>query len=353
MSLRTALLNCLTALACIAMLLAYVHKYMRYQIVGNDNAVFVLDRQTTLMHRCDKDHCQLITPQGTTIETMRQLAGIPSPQDLIQLQNKQKEQQNCRCEAPKEDLFPSIKMQVTSFQTIDTPTLSPQKLQQQQKDMAQKINMPVMMEPKNPQQPFPTSDISLMQTGGTGASTPLSGPLKDNNSNASNSIPNMPSSTGMYGSNSSPTLSTPSTDTLYGSSSSTPTSSSGGMYGNTTQATPSSPSGGGMYGSSATAPMASSSDQSTAASGGMYGSPQTTLSSSSGDMYGSSTTALAASSSDQSAASGMYGSSTPTFSSGQAAAGGMNSNNPYLSSANISAPSTTQDMNSSPYSSNI
>jgi hypothetical protein len=232
MSLRTTLLNCLTALACVAMLLAYVHKYIRYQIVGNDNAVFVLDRQTTLMHRCDKDHCQLITPQGTTIETMRELAGIPSPQDLIQLQDKQREQQNCRCETPKDALFPSIKMQVTSFQTIEPQLLSPQKLQERQKEMSQKIKMPVMVEPKNPQQPFPTSDLSLMQTGGS--RTPLSGPSKESNNPSSGQ-----SASGVYG----VSLGSSPSNASYGSSvpSLSPSSdqSASGMYGASSGSLPS------------------------------------------------------------------------------------------------------------------
>lgn len=226
MSLRTTLLNCLTALACIALLLVYAHKYMRYQIVGNDSAVFVLDRQTTLMHHCDKDHCQLITPQGTTIETMRQLAGIPSPQNLIQLQNKKKEQQSCCCDTPKEDLFPNVKMQITSFQTIEQQVLSSQKLQQQQKDMAEKINMPVMMEPKNPQQPFP-SDVSFIQTGGYRPNTSLQSEI------SKEQTPSNGSGSSTY-SNSIPSSGTSSMNSIYGNnSSSSNISSTPGIYGDT------------------------------------------------------------------------------------------------------------------------
>ena len=83
MPLRSTLLACITALACVALAIAYVHKTMRYELVGNENGVFVLDRQTTLLHHCDKQKCNVVTPEGVSVEALKLVAGGPKAAEAV------------------------------------------------------------------------------------------------------------------------------------------------------------------------------------------------------------------------------------------------------------------------------
>ena len=311
MSLRTTLLSCLTAFACVAMILVYVHKYLRYQIIGNDKAVFVLDRQTTLMHHCNKQNCQLITPQGTNIEQMRQLAGIPTAQQVMQ-QQKKKQIEKCRCEAEQKDnLFPQVKLNVSSFQSLEPQIMSPKALQQRQKNMAQQINMPVMMQKQQPQQPFPSSDMSaqVIKTGGA----PKQQQKQNNNSSSNDSSGNS------YGSSDQSASSDSSGDSYGSDNQSASGDSSGDSYGSNNQSA-SGDSSGDSYGSDN---QSASGDS----SGDSYGSDnQSASGDSSGDSYGSNNQSASGDSSGDS-----YGSNNQS-------ASGDSSGDSYGSTQTTSAP---------------
>lgn len=226
MSFRTTLLSCLTALACVAMVLVYAHRYLRYQVVGGNNAVFVLDRQTTLMHHCDQQHCQIITPQGTNLDAMRQLAGIPTAQEVIK-KPQVIAPQTCRCENEKVETLP-ISMKVSSFQTLEPQILSPERIRYQQKLDAQKVNMPVMMELQNPQRPFP-SDNFMGNNNTSSMNNNSAGISAMNNGMMNNASIQVNSNMDPYGSMSPSAIpvggsSMPSADP-YGNSSSMPTAS--------------------------------------------------------------------------------------------------------------------------------
>ena len=115
MSIRSTLLTCTTALACIAVLMAYVHKNTRYDMVSGQDGVYVLDRQTTLMHHCDKKKCKLLSPEGSSVEAMRALSGAPSV-------NLVRQKPPVTCVVPEKK--PEINYQnvnVSSFQSIVQP----------------------------------------------------------------------------------------------------------------------------------------------------------------------------------------------------------------------------------------
>lgn len=88
MSIRSTILACLTSLACIAMIIAYVSNRERYTLVNNQNALFVFDKKTATLNYCNEKNCQLITPQGTTIEAMRTMAGMPAQNSIITAQQQ-------------------------------------------------------------------------------------------------------------------------------------------------------------------------------------------------------------------------------------------------------------------------
>lgn len=165
MSLRSTLLGCFTALTCVAAVLAYSNQFLRYSLVGNENGVFVLDRNTTLLHHCDKDSCKLITPQGTTIEMMRQMSGIPNPQDVLS-------QSTCgKCTTS----IAAPKLSVTSFQSLtpESKPSSPDMIAKQQESIAKDVGMSVMAKPVSAVNPFPSdTNMSSASPSATSPSQP-------------------------------------------------------------------------------------------------------------------------------------------------------------------------------------
>ncbi|MBP9752599.1 MAG: hypothetical protein KBD31_02160 [Proteobacteria bacterium] len=242
LTLRTAILACLTAVTCVAMLLAYAHKFLRYDVVGNENGVFVLDRQTTLLHHCDKQNCTLITPKGTTIDSMRKLAGIPSPDEVVKKVSDQNTK-SCNCQNISEQLFPKPKMQLTSFEKVEPemPAMTPDMIKQNQEKSAKDLGMSSMMTPNQaPTNPFPqNSDNNSSAGGGDGrnsssssgsssypggdsssSSSAQSTPVSDSSSSSSSGSSSYP------GGDSSSSSSAQSTPVSYPSSSSSSGSSS-------------------------------------------------------------------------------------------------------------------------------
>jgi hypothetical protein len=303
-SFRTALLSCLTAVTCVAMLLAYVHTYMRYEIVGNENAVFVLDRQTTLMHRCDKDHCTLITPQGTTIESMRRLAGILSPDEIIKKENQNLQKCNCQSDDKKEILKPKI--EITSFQTLDSQAqsmLRPDQIKSSQSSVAKDLGMSPMATPTSSVNPFSNNSMSRDQ--GNTQNTMNNGSFNISPQNVSYQPSSDQGSSSMYGSVSSndmggssfngPSAPSPSGDmgssSFNGPSPSSPSSDSSNNNGGPSPASgPSAPSPSGDMGSSSfngPSPSSPSSDSSNN-NGGASPSSGPSAPSPSGDMGSSS-----------------------------------------------------------------
>lgn len=147
MSIRSTLLACITALACIAILIAYVHKNTRYEMVSGQEGVYVLDRQTTLMHHCDKKKCKLLSPEGSSVEAMRALSGAPSV-------NLVRKKQPATCVVPEKKVEKNYNnVNISSFQSIAQPMPSMNELKGNSADalgMAQ-VNQQV----QKPQNPFP------------------------------------------------------------------------------------------------------------------------------------------------------------------------------------------------------
>jgi hypothetical protein len=181
MSIRSTLLACMTILACIALLIAYVHKNTRYEMVGGQNGIYLFDRQTTLIHHCDQEKCKLLSPDGSSVEAMRALAGIPSV-DLIRKEQAQ------TCIAPEkkpEQNYANIN--ISSLQSITDPMPSMTEL---------KANSPntlgmgtVNQQVQKPQNPFPEQNngVPAPQTapqqadeGSSSAENTQSAPLGNN-----------------------------------------------------------------------------------------------------------------------------------------------------------------------------
>lgn len=169
MSLRSTIISCLTAVTCVSGILAYTHKYFRYSMVGNENSVFILDRQTTLIQHCNKDHCSLVTPQGVTVDMLRQMAGVPNPSDAL----SSPPQQACQCpqqSAPTKDPLLASQPQITSFQMVDPLANKADNAQLQQKSAAD-IGMKQIAQPMAPNNPFPSVTPTSSSTS-TDQSTP-------------------------------------------------------------------------------------------------------------------------------------------------------------------------------------
>ena len=191
MSIRSTLLACMTTLACIALLIAYVHKNTRYEMVGGQNGIYLLDRQTTLIHHCNQEKCTLLSPEGSSVEAMRALAGMPSV-DLV------------RKEPPKACMVPEKKpeqnyenINISSLQSLTQPMPSMTELKN---NAANALGMgTVNQQVQKPQNPFPaensgapepqakpqqpTPEAESNSSGeGSGAveNTPTSAPLENN-----------------------------------------------------------------------------------------------------------------------------------------------------------------------------
>jgi hypothetical protein len=84
MSLRSTILACVTTLCGIAVVIAFLSNRERYSVVGGQSAIYVFDKKTATINYCNDKTCQLITPQGTTIEAMRVMAGMPAQNAIVQ-----------------------------------------------------------------------------------------------------------------------------------------------------------------------------------------------------------------------------------------------------------------------------
>ncbi|HCU06492.1 MAG TPA: hypothetical protein DIC42_02775 [Holosporales bacterium] len=150
MSIRSTLLACITALACIAVLIAYVHKNTRYEMVSGQDGVYLLDRQTTLIHHCNKEKCTLLSPEGSSVEAMRALAGIPSV-DLVRKDPPQ------TCMVPEKKPEPNYaNINISSLQSLTQPMPSMNEIKNNSGDALGmgKVNQQV----QKPQNPFPNEN---------------------------------------------------------------------------------------------------------------------------------------------------------------------------------------------------
>ena len=154
MSIRSTLLACITALACIAVLIAYVHKNTRYEMVSGQEGVYVLDRQTTLMHHCDKTKCRLLSPEGSSVEAMRALSGTPSV-DLVRKQPPVMCSATCVTPEKKaEKKYENVN--ISSFQSVAQPMPSMNELKG---NSANALGMEhVNQQVQKPQNPFPAQN---------------------------------------------------------------------------------------------------------------------------------------------------------------------------------------------------
>ena len=156
MSIRSTLLACISALACIAVLIAYVHKNTRYEMVSGQDGVYILDRQTTLMHHCNKEKCKLLSPEGSSVEAMRALSGIPSV-DLV----RKKQPQACVVPEKKPEKNYS-NVNISSFQSITQPMPS---INEIKGNAANALSMStVNQQVKKPQNPFPEQNSSVPES---------------------------------------------------------------------------------------------------------------------------------------------------------------------------------------------
>lgn len=207
MSIRSTLLACMTALACIAVLIAYVHKNTRYEMVSGQEGVYVLDRQTTLMHHCNKEKCKLLSPEGSSVEAMRALSGIPSV-DLVQKPEPK------TCVTPeKKPAQNYANINISSFQSITDPMPSMNKIKE---SSAHALGMgKVNQQVQKPQNPFPEEN--------SGAPEPQAAPQQPTPEAESNSS----------GEGSGPVENTPSTpldNNPYGEAASSDSASSAAPY---------------------------------------------------------------------------------------------------------------------------
>lgn len=168
MSIRSTLLACITALACIAVLIAYVHKNTRYEMVSGQEGVYVLDRQTTLMHHCDKQKCKLLSPEGSSIEAMRALSGAPSV-NLVRKQQAVACPATCAVPEKKEEKN-YTNVNISSFQSVAQPMPSMNELKGNAADVLgmEQVNQQI----QKPQNPFPK------QNSGAPAPQPKAKPAK-------------------------------------------------------------------------------------------------------------------------------------------------------------------------------
>ncbi|MDP2193584.1 MAG: hypothetical protein Q8K36_03555 [Alphaproteobacteria bacterium] len=149
MSIRSTLLACLTSLAIIAVLIAFIHKNSRYELVGTQDGIYVLDKRSTLMHHCDKEKCKLLTPDGTDLQTLRTLAGVPDV-NLV----RTPEPPVCVPQTPKAPEQAKY-VNISSFQSIHDPLPSVNPVMQPQ---AQALGMDnVQQSVQKPVNPFPQS----------------------------------------------------------------------------------------------------------------------------------------------------------------------------------------------------
>lgn len=197
---------------------------MRYEVVGNESGVFVLDRQTTLLHHCDKQKCNVVTPEGVSVEALKLIAGGPKAAEAAKQDGK------CPCDSkPKEAVVRGLK--ATSFDSLDKP-IPPLN------EIKEELGMgAVTQSAAKPSDPFAggttdssasssssTQNVTQSASSGYSSSTPSSYPSSPSNSqtaDASSTSASISSSATPPSTSSTPSSTSPSADTSYSSSAAT------------------------------------------------------------------------------------------------------------------------------------
>ena len=125
-------------------------------MVSGQDGVYVLDRQTTLMHHCNKEKCKLLSPEGSSVEAMRALSGIPS----VDLVRKEQPQACVVPEKKPEQNYSTIN--ISSFQSIVQPMPS---INEIKGNAANALSMStVNQQVQKPQNPFPEQNSSVPES---------------------------------------------------------------------------------------------------------------------------------------------------------------------------------------------